>query len=168
MRGISWLAANQLASHEGLCTMEWVSKTMLNASNRRDLWRCFYEPSPEVLLAEVNSPRSFSLTWQQSLPHPCSRKPPSQLQDLKTHEDPPPFHRTLPFATATEVDRLHSQGKSGTSDSVQTRIPRFYSWFLVTTTSPVLETWPDDWFCLQKFRGFPQDLHVNAFILNEE
>ena len=26
MRGISWLAANQLASQEGLCTMEWVSK----------------------------------------------------------------------------------------------------------------------------------------------
>jgi len=26
MRGISWLAANQLASEEGLCTMEWVSK----------------------------------------------------------------------------------------------------------------------------------------------
>ena len=26
MRGISWLAANQLASREGLCTMEWVSK----------------------------------------------------------------------------------------------------------------------------------------------
>ena len=26
MRGISWLAANQLAAHEGLCTMEWVSK----------------------------------------------------------------------------------------------------------------------------------------------
>ena len=25
MRGISWLAANQLASQEGLCTMEWVS-----------------------------------------------------------------------------------------------------------------------------------------------
>jgi len=26
MRGISWLAANRLASQEGLCTMEWVSK----------------------------------------------------------------------------------------------------------------------------------------------
>jgi len=26
MRGISWLAANPLASQEGLCTMEWVSK----------------------------------------------------------------------------------------------------------------------------------------------
>ena len=26
MRGISWLAANQLASQEGLCTVEWVSK----------------------------------------------------------------------------------------------------------------------------------------------
>ena len=26
MRGISWLAANQLASQEGLCTMEYVSK----------------------------------------------------------------------------------------------------------------------------------------------
>ena len=26
VRGISWLAANQLASQEGLCTMEWVSK----------------------------------------------------------------------------------------------------------------------------------------------
>jgi len=25
MRGISWLAANQLASQEGLCTVEWVS-----------------------------------------------------------------------------------------------------------------------------------------------
>jgi len=25
MRGISWLAANQLACQEGLCTMEWVS-----------------------------------------------------------------------------------------------------------------------------------------------
>jgi len=26
MRGISWLAANQLASQEGPCTVEWVSK----------------------------------------------------------------------------------------------------------------------------------------------
>ena len=26
MRGISWLAANQLASQEGICNMEWVSK----------------------------------------------------------------------------------------------------------------------------------------------
>ena len=29
MRGISWLAANQFASQEGLCTMEWVSKDSL-------------------------------------------------------------------------------------------------------------------------------------------
>jgi len=28
MRGISWLAANQLASQEGLCTMEYVSTTI--------------------------------------------------------------------------------------------------------------------------------------------
>ena len=27
MRGISWLAANQLASQEGLCTVEWVSNS---------------------------------------------------------------------------------------------------------------------------------------------
>jgi len=26
MRGISWLAANQLAAQEGLCTMEWVKR----------------------------------------------------------------------------------------------------------------------------------------------
>ena len=26
MQGMSWLAANQLASQEGLCTMDWVSK----------------------------------------------------------------------------------------------------------------------------------------------
>ena len=36
MRGISWLAANQLASQEGLCTMEWVSKSCwLSASDVR-------------------------------------------------------------------------------------------------------------------------------------
>jgi len=33
MRGISWLAANQLASQEGLCTMEWVSKSIYGCVN---------------------------------------------------------------------------------------------------------------------------------------
>ena len=28
--GISWLAANQLAAQEGLCTMDWVSKLKVN------------------------------------------------------------------------------------------------------------------------------------------
>jgi len=28
MRGVSWLAADQLASQEGLYTMEWVSKML--------------------------------------------------------------------------------------------------------------------------------------------
>ena len=32
MRGISWLAANQLAAQEGLCTVEWVSKHTLSFS----------------------------------------------------------------------------------------------------------------------------------------
>ena len=30
MRGISWLADNRLASQEGLCSMEWVSKCYMN------------------------------------------------------------------------------------------------------------------------------------------
>jgi len=34
MRGISWLAANQLASQEGLCTMEWVISQTLCDTHR--------------------------------------------------------------------------------------------------------------------------------------
>ena len=34
MREISWLAANQLASQEGLSTMEWVSKYKVNTENK--------------------------------------------------------------------------------------------------------------------------------------
>ena len=57
MRGISWLAANQLAAQEGLCTMEWVSKYLvcpklsthvlqlrsISNNNRKQhyLWSCF-------------------------------------------------------------------------------------------------------------------------------
>jgi len=83
--------------------------------------------------------------------------PPSSLQQKTTLTTPrsqdawrPPFHPTLPFATATEVDRLHLQDKSGTSDTVQSRLPRFYSWCVVTMTSPGLETW----LSLQKFSWF--------------
>jgi len=36
MRGISWLAANQLASQEGLCTMELVSKWGLKKLQQED------------------------------------------------------------------------------------------------------------------------------------
>jgi hypothetical protein len=64
---------------------------------------------------------------------------------------PPTFLPTLPFATATEVDRLHLQYKSDTSDSVQSRLLRFYSWLIVMMISLVLETWSNDWFSLQKF-----------------
>ena len=88
--GSSALAVHTLVTlSTELPWLQYLAWAVLNVSNSLHLWRCFCEPGPEVLLAEVNSPRSFSLTWQQSLPHPCNRKPPSQLQDLKMHEDPP-------------------------------------------------------------------------------
>ena len=34
MRGISWLAANQLASQEGLCTVEWVSTAVTRSGTK--------------------------------------------------------------------------------------------------------------------------------------
>jgi len=86
--------------------------------------------------------------------------PPSSLQQKTTlttprsqdaWRPPHPFHPTLPFATATEVDRLHLQDKSGTSDSVQSRLLRFNSWLVVMMISLGLETWSNDWFSLQKF-----------------
>jgi len=52
MRGISWLAANQLASQEGLCTVEYVSK----------------EVSADVGTAEYNNGQT-SEWWQDISTH---------------------------------------------------------------------------------------------------
>jgi len=58
MRGISWLAANQLAAQEGLCTVEWVSKYVPegreeNEAHRQDGQRPIFEGQAVALLLKM-------------------------------------------------------------------------------------------------------------------
>jgi len=69
MRGISWLAANQLASQEGLCTMEYVIEFQKNkriSCSQIDLFRPMnaYRGSRGIALIILNLDTKMNRRWQ--------------------------------------------------------------------------------------------------------
>ena len=65
MRGISWLAASQLASQEGLCTVEWVS--IMNVKDFKH-WDSTAQNLCEIILNNVTNSciRHTCVTWQDT------------------------------------------------------------------------------------------------------
>jgi hypothetical protein len=67
-RGISWLAANQLASQEGLCSME-LSKYVLRLTQLYNILLLFYY---WLLVSAPNGPHQGSQYTQKALIRPAN------------------------------------------------------------------------------------------------
>jgi len=59
MRGISWLAANQLAAQEGLCTMEWESNTHTHTHTHLGADKSLARPERKQTRKHVRNTRDF-------------------------------------------------------------------------------------------------------------
>jgi len=68
MRGISWLAADQLASQEGLCTMEWVSKEVnMDSKVINCIFMLHFSKTKHVTEAVIRLSALFNSLYQNSL-----------------------------------------------------------------------------------------------------
>ena len=118
MRGISWLAANQLASQEGLCTMEYVSNSHIVLKS--------------LLLLQLSLSYTYLLTY---LLTPWSRVLLEKLIGFHLVKKFPSFYGTRRFITAFTSPHHLSLSWGG---SIHSTSPNPTFWRSILILSPHL------------------------------